>query len=354
MKKLPFLLLISTLFFSCSREFAFEQETFNFFHVNVTGTTLPVMVKGNSESRKFVVFVNGGPGLTTLDVVEIDLFGWSEILEKNVAMVYYDPRGTGNAQGDIDPNTITIKESMNDLDAVITVVDQKYPGSEIYIMAHSFGSMISQLYILDPDYDQSRLQGFINIDGTSVADLKVEWVYRRDFLINLSNEMIAKGDDIEKWESALEWTEENPQITTREQKNKWRSFIGNPGDGVIPEEDVSIGGGDVLNLLFASSYNVFPSYTSKNLSKTGKLLAEEIRGTNMLTEVSNITLPTLFIWGRYDDLIPPELGMEVYNAFGTEENKKEFILFEESGHQPFGNEKEKFQNSIIDFIRRYH
>lgn len=102
------------LFNSCEK-FEYESETDTFFHVKVDGAVLPVWIKGNTASKKIVIFINGGPGLTSLDIASIDMLGWAEKLEKEFAIAYYDQRGTGNAQGNIDPNSITMEQYIKDL-----------------------------------------------------------------------------------------------------------------------------------------------------------------------------------------------------------------------------------------------
>lgn len=57
--------------------------------------------------------------------------------------------------------------------------------------------------------------------------------------------------------------------------------------------------------------------------------------------------------GKYDDIIPPQLGKAAFEVLGTPSDDKTFILIEESGHQPFINEAEKFEAALIDFVSKY-
>jgi pimeloyl-ACP methyl ester carboxylesterase len=267
--KIALITLIALTFLSCEK-FETSANTDAFYHVSSAGFELPVWIKGNTASNKFVVFINGGPGLTSIDIASADMLGWGESLEKEFAMVYYDQRGTGNAQGAIPDESITIEQYLDDLEAVISSVLHHYPSAKIFLMGHSFGG-----------------------------------------------------------------------------------FIGHAGDGVIPEENTNLSGKGLLSIVFSSSYNIFPAYLSSNGTKVGELLFENIKGTDLLPELYNIKLPSLMLWGKYDDIIPPQLGSTAFDALGTNLDEKEFVLFEKSGHQPFLNEIELFESTVIKFVNEH-
>ncbi len=353
MKQLNRILIISfaTLLISCEK---FESETNadTFFHVKIDGSVLPVWVKGNTASSKFIIYINGGPGLTSIDIAKADMFDWSSGLEENVAMVYYDQRGCGNAQGNIDEASLTISQYIKDLNAIISVIDAKYPNPDIYLMGHSFGGFIGINYLLEEDY-QNKIKGWVSIDGAYNFDYDLSWQYRRSFLINIANEEIAEGNMITHWTNALEWADNNELITSRAQKNEWREFVGWPGGIIIPEELASLSARQYIEIGFFSSYNPFPAYLSSNLDIVNNKLNEDAEGKNLIAEVSNVTIPSLLIWGRYDDLIVPEEGLDVFNNFGTPVKDKYYKILPNSSHEPYISDPENFKAEIIDFINKY-
>ncbi|WP_373395871.1 alpha/beta hydrolase [Algoriphagus halophilus] len=64
-------------------------------------------------------------------------------------------------------------------------------------------------------------------------------------------------------------------------------------------------------------------------------------------------IPSLLIWGRYDDLIVPEEGMDVFNNFGTPLNDKFYRILPNSSHEPYISDPELFKLEIMDFISKY-
>jgi pimeloyl-ACP methyl ester carboxylesterase len=333
---------------ACER-FEVTENADVFYHIEAEGAEIPVWIKGNTSSDKFVIFINGGPGLTSIDIASIDMLGWSESFEKEFAMVYYDQRGTGNAQGNIDPATITLEQYLVELRWIVESVKSQYSSADVYLMGHSFGGFIGQNFLLE-QANQDLVSGWININSSTIIDIDKEWVYRLQFLEDLAQEKLK--EDSVKWSEVLIWIDENDPITTSEQKNEWRSFIGHPGMGVLPDEIIELSTGGVFRAVFASSYNIFPSYLSSNLNDVNHLLYEDIKGSDLLPELHKIEIPVLTLWGKYDDIIPPQLGEAAFAYLGTPEADKEFIVFEESGHQPFINEAEKFEAAVSEFVFR--
>ncbi len=337
---------------SCAEDFVLEQSTDTFFHVSIDNTALPVWVRGNTSSKKIIVYINGGPGLTSIDLAKLSPTNWSDDIESEFAIAYYDQRGTGNAQGTIEESTITIEQYAKDLNAIIAVLKQKYEQPSIYLMSHSFGGCIALNHLLESDF-QEDISGWISINGAFNFDFDLQWEYRHTFLASIADDEISKGRNVAHWSAVKDWVLMTPIISTREQKNQWSEYINNPQINIIPEEEFSASLGQYLDLGFNSSYNPFPAYASSNLIKVGRLLNKDVEGINYISKVSSISIPTLLIWGRYDDLIPPELGTDVFNNLGTIEEDKHFELFNNSSHEPYISDPKKFREEVLEFVERY-
>lgn len=333
---------------SCEK-FELTEQADVFFHVQVNSVELPVWIRGNTKSNKIVLYVNGGPGLTSIDAATIDMFGWAQVLEKKCAMAYYDQRGCGNANGNVMEESLTINQYVQDLDAIVKTIKNKYENTEVYLMGHNFGSFIAANYLIDTAR-QSNISGWITIDGSFNFQDDLQWSYRREFLVNIAHEEMARLNKLDFWAQALNWATANPVINTSVLEDEWRNFIGRPGEGLIPVEESGLSFRQYLKISFSSSYNPIPAYLPKKLEIVNKRLIEDAEGKNLISEVSKITIPALFLWGRYDDFNPPEMGQEVFDNLGAPESEKTFTLMLKSGHEPFISDPEKFQNEVINFI----
>lgn len=328
---------------------ATQQESF--YHLSIDGTSLPVLLRGNVDSKQIMVFINGGPGLSSLDLAEADLFSWRDNLEKSITIAYYDQRGCGNAQGDFNESSINLGQYRKDLHQILILLKAQYPDAQISLCGHSFGGFLASSYLIN--YGQKALADkLILIDGALNYDFELSWEFRHTFLKEMANNQISLGHNIEHWQDALDWSLENPILISDLQKNTWRKYVGQPGEFLIPDESLALSFRDYLKLGFNSSYNPFPSYFSSNLEKVNKLLNKELEGRNLQAYLKSINNPTLFLWGQYDDLIPPQEGLSMFDSLGTDPIHKEFIEIPDAGHEPMFSQGSVIQNSIRRFIFR--
>jgi len=345
------ILLFGLSLTSCEENFNLEENTNTQFNVRVNGVELPVLVRGNTASKKIILFINSGPGLTSLDHAHLDLMNFKTI-ESSYAIAYYDQRGTGNSQGTISKGSLNLKQYSKDIFDIIRVLETKYEQPEIFLMSHGFGSYLSSFFLLSYE-DSNNVKGWINLDGSLLIQESKVWEYKHTFLVNIANEEIRIGNNIAHWTDAFDWAINNPIISNQAQKDQWRSYLGNPGEFIIPSEQRGLLTRETFDVVFNSSYNPFPALWSRNGKITAEHISEEVNGTNLIPELSRLTLPTLNIWGRYDDIVPPELGDDIYNALGTPNADKYFEVLLNSGHQPFVNEPNLVSQKVVDFIGKY-
>ena len=92
-----------------------------------------------------------------------------------------------------------------------------------------------------------------------------------------------------------------------------------------------VGVGPYMTMVGPSDFNV-----------TGNLLEWDVLG-----RLSEIEIPTLFLAGRYDEIVPDHVRAEHEQVAGSE-----FILFEDSAHLPFEEERESCMAALNDFFER--
>jgi esterase/lipase len=68
--------------------------------------------------------------------------------------------------------------------------------------------------------------------------------------------------------------------------------------------------------------------------------------------MNKITLPVALYFGRYDDIIGPEVAQDYYQVISTPTDKKELLFFEKSNHNPQFIENVWFSHKVIEFIER--
>lgn len=75
--------------------------------------------------------------------------------------------------------------------------------------------------------------------------------------------------------------------------------------------------------------------------KNQEYLIKELFENPLPDSIKKVEVPIYFVMGKYDGMTSPELAEEYLKEIESD-TTKEFILFEESGHYPHFEEKEKF------------
>lgn len=348
MKYIIFTLSILLFLSSCQQEDLSQVD--DFYHLRIEQADIPVWVRGNAASGNFMIFLQGGPGLASMDIPGLDLMGWNETVEKEHAIVYYDARGTGNNQGSFDTASLTLTQYIADLEAVVSLIEQEYDNPNIFMLGHSWGGFLGSLFLFE-ESRQDHVKGWINLDGAHVFNDSIEAYYRMAWFKDVARDFLAQGIDTSKWSEALAWAETNPDISERENSKTFYDYIGFPGQGVIPEENFSISAGEVLHLLFAYSYNAIPGFFTQH--PTGRYLTNASEGMDLRADLAKIQIPSLYLYGKYDDIVPPQQGQDAFENLGTPEADKSFLILQGSGHNPMLNEPELMNQTIIDFLSKY-
>lgn len=115
---------IISLFTACTQNNDVElSENLRLRH---KGADMPIWVRGNLQSRKMLLFLHGGPGECSMCLRE-----FFDGIEQEMAVVYWDQRIAGAASGNADPASLTYPQFAEDLEMIIKLLKDRYPGVEI-------------------------------------------------------------------------------------------------------------------------------------------------------------------------------------------------------------------------------
>lgn len=105
------------------------------FFVKTKGEYLPVWVRGNTASNTFVVFLQGGPGISSMNVFQE--FQPLSDLESTYAFVYWDQRNPGSVQVSLHQGPLTIAQFADDTDAVVSTIRSHYRDPRMVLLGWS-------------------------------------------------------------------------------------------------------------------------------------------------------------------------------------------------------------------------
>ncbi len=341
--KLIALPLLAFVFNACYQNLD-PQNLKQTLYVTHNESTMPVYLFGNSESKKIILVIHGGPGGNGM---EYRSGSYTQTLEEKYLMAYWDQRGQGMAQGKQTEEAFTIANLAADLNAVVLTLKKRFGDEyEMILMGHSWGGLLGTAFMVNPEY-QKNISGWIEANGAHDLPLLNKTAIEK-FRIE-SKKQIDAGNSVDEWSGISDWAENidindissAESVEINEKAFEVEGYLQN--DGFLEFEDPSFRD---LKIALFSPENPLTSFLSGNI--TNVLLDAEIEQSSLTAQLYKINKPCLLIWGKYDFVVPAALGESAINLISS--TNKKLVIFEKSGHSTMSNEPEKFSKEVINFI----
>jgi pimeloyl-ACP methyl ester carboxylesterase len=332
---------------SCKKEEVSGPNVNHFFTVRNNGADLPVLVKGNTSGKTFLIYIHGGP--ETGAIAESNEPGFWEKLREKYAMVYYDQRGIGMSNGNFDESTLTIEQYVDDLDKIISVLKNRY-GNEIgvFLLGGSWGGYVGTAYISTANY-QSKLKGWIEIGGAH--NMQLIWKELPKQITHIARQQLSRHASVEEWNSLLHFSANFD--TTAYTFDNWLNLIGQYTHITeLLEKDRELDQRKV-HVKVPVGVNVFTLWANDNINKTGIKLLKKYYNTSLTPRLSTVMLPCRFFWGQYDCASPPALAYDAYNTIGTPLKDKKVIIFDNAEHTILLTKPNELLHEIYLFVDAY-
>jgi len=337
--KIVFVAITICFVTACSNDFELDNldETLYVRHKNAD---MPAYIRGNSSEKVFLITLHGGPGGTGLGFTGKAF----DAIENRYGVVYFDQRGSGNSQGHYSEDDISVDLMAEDVLALVKVMQRKFGSdSRFFLLGASWGGALGTATLLK---DQSVFSGWIGEGGAyNPAQLYDQYV---ETFTTTANTQIALGNSIDFWESVLALVAQVGAVNNLDDflKLNGKAFEAEEklfDDGFIDAVENGIGGNETF-----FRYN----FLTKKWNTIGIQTIFNNQGLFQITDFSNqfseITIPSLFISGEYDMVVPMASAQNALDAIGS--TSKEFLLFEKSGHAPSFSEPERYATEVLRFI----
>lgn len=341
----PFVFLLLMAFASCKKnDFLLEKNAEDFFHLENKGAQMPVWVEGNTASKNFLIHVHGGPGGESLLSFNLAGKAFTDPLEAQYANVYYDQRGSGSSQGGNDSDLFTEAQFAEDLYKLVRLLKTKYGEDiKVFLIGTSWGGRLCASYLLNPNY-QAEIQGWISVAGA--INMITTANSGRALINKYSTLSINAGLQVSDWQEIHDWSENIDTITTEEEWGVQNSFgwdaMALLEDSLAHETKIELG--KTLKAAFFSPVNL-----SSVLAQSGAFPEDKLDIFNNLgNSLNSINIPALFMAGKYDFVVPPEVANQAFNAVSS--TTKELFIFEKSGHLIPFNQTDLFVKKVIEFV----
>ena len=301
--------------------------------IPVNGVMQKIHIVSNDESLPVLLFLHGGPGV----VNRHSLFSHDRDLLDTFTMVAWDQRGTGGSYAGVSKDTLTIDQLVEDAKEVVDYLCKEFKKEKIFVIGGSWGSLLGiRLAYAYPE----QIAAFVGfgqfVNGEKNEQISYQYTY---------DAAKAAGDE----EAVRKLETVGPPV-----KGVYKGGF----DGMMVQRRLMMKYGGYSKSQEKRSYMdsfVKPMILSGEYSlsdlkgvllgykKVLKVMWPEI-GEEDLTKYRKFNVPIFVFDGKLDMNTPAELVEEWFE--GIEAPHKELIWFENSGHNPMGDEPERFKKLL--------
>jgi len=257
--------------------------------------------------------LHGGPGMTHnyIDPLE-DLADRREV-------IFYDQLGCGRSDKPADTSLWTVQHFVRELEVVRSALQLEH----FHLFGSSWGGMLAMQYLLD--YQPASVVGLLMAGSPASMPRWVEGC--QELLAEMPSEVreVIERHEAQGFTSCPEYVS---AVTVFYQKHLCRLQPWPTG----------------LERTFAEMSPIV--YETMNgpseFTVTGRF-----RDWDVFDRLNEIKEPTLVMGGRYDEIRLDHLT-EMHTAIAG----SELVIFEDSGHTPFHDERALFMRTVNDFLDR--
>jgi pimeloyl-ACP methyl ester carboxylesterase len=256
-------------------------------------------------------------------------------------VVNWDQRGAGKSyKSDIPINSMTFDRLVEDCNELIDYLRNRFNTQKVFIVGHSAGSIIG---IKTAFKYPEKVHAYVGV-GQIINDYEQQKI-SYDFIV----EEAEKSGDVKILNKIK--TIGTPPYDTPEKVTEKDGYIFRYG-GVIHENSVKRIGILQLRFLTSPEYSLsegFNTFNMKGMEFTMSAMWEEIKSVNLKKEIQSIKVPIYFFEGKFDMATPTVIVEDFYDTLDAEEGKK-LIIFENSAHFLMIEEKEKYQDLLVNVV----
>lgn len=234
-------------------------------------------------------------------------------------VIFWDQLGCGNSECPTDVGLWTLERCMAEVGAVVEALGL----NQFHLFGNSWGGMLTQQYILDSPTAVASLT--ISNSLASMAR------FRADVARLKSGLDAATRSAIDRHEASgtTDCAEYRAAIRTWYQTHLCRAHP-------WPEE------------LEESLNNVGTEIGKTMIGPSAFRIVGNLRNWDILDRLTEITMPTLLVAGKYDQNSPEHMREMHQHIAGSQ-----FELFESSAHFPFIEEPTRFDQVMRNFLRHH-
>jgi pimeloyl-ACP methyl ester carboxylesterase len=298
-----------------------------------------IFIRGTDQSNPVLIFLHGGPGASAPGMPSSRNLD-AELI-KHFTVVHWDQRGAGKSYvRDIPVTSMTMDSFVEDCKELIDYIGKRLNVKKAFLVAHSSGTVTG---IKTAHRYPDKIHAYVGGGQIIHNHKQIRLAY--DFIIDEAE----KSGNV-KIQNAIKAIGP-PPYETPEKLFKMQNYVFRFG-GVIHDNSVKQIGGLMLSFFTSPEYLISDGLNSlmmKGLFFSVSAMWDEINDIDITKEIRSIKVPAYFFEGKYDMATPTILVKEFYGGLDAVKGKK-LIIFESSAHMPMLEEKEKYEDLLINLV----
>lgn len=302
--------------------------------VKLGGAEEWMTIRGKDSRNPVLLFLAGGPGGTQLVNARRALTR----LEDRFVVVNWEQPGSGKSFDAVDRSKLTVDRYITDAHELVLNLRQRFGKEKVYALGESWGSALGIMVV--QRYPE-LFQAFIGT-GQMVAFLENDRICY-DFALRLAQE---RGDtnQVEKLKQ-----QGPPPYYSNDVALKSGTYLIEMSNYMTKNPAIANSGFNTFQDLAGSEYGLYDKLNFvRGLLDTFGVVYPQLWDVDFRKQATTLEVPAYFLIGRHDVNAPPKLTEEYFNLLTAP--RKELIWFENSGHNPWINESDKFVETIVNQI----
>ncbi|MFW9768324.1 MAG: alpha/beta fold hydrolase [Candidatus Thorarchaeota archaeon] len=300
-----------------------------------------IFIRGMDQNNPVLIFLHGGPGEPSVGMSSSRRLDAE--LTKHFTVVHWDQRGGGKSYSPSIPvESMTLDRLVEDCNELIDYLRNRFDKPKVFIVAHSSGTVIG---IKTAHKYPEKIHAYVGVSQI-INDCEHETI-NYNFIVEE-----AKRLGNIKHKAAIEAIGPPPYETPNKLWEK-ANYVVRYG-GMMADFSIGQMIGLVIPYLTSPEYSLMEGIRTllgKGRNFTTHALWKELTEVNFTREIVSMKVPIFFFEGKHDMITPTVVVEEFFDQLKAEGGKR-LVIFEDSAHYAMLEEKEKYQDFLIDVVLR--
>lgn len=304
--------------------------------IRLGGVDQWVTIRGHDTENPLLLYVHGGPGMSDMGSIR----HFIPTLEEHFTVVHWSQRGAGKSYSSrIPAASMTIEQFVDDLESLTRHLLHRFGQRKLFLVGQSWGTVLCMRLVKRAP---ELIYAYVGVN--QVVDRAQEELFSYRATLDRAREqrnrkavaqLKALGEPVAGVFATLEgtlvhktWARTLGMITFDP-----KGFVA-LGRAIVLSPELTLK--DILNFFRALRWNM-------------ELLWKEFCQANLFQEISAVKVPVYFVAGQHDTITNPNLQAQYLDQLLAP--KKEYILFEHSGHMACYEESQRFNQVMLKILR---